>query len=80
MTLKIKLTFILLLLASCIGPELFTIGGIKVTAGTAITVPAKIEAYEKYKEEKEKKEYKPEEHKKRFQVNKIDERTIEIYY
>jgi hypothetical protein len=80
MTLKIKLTFILLLLASCIGPELFTIGGIKVTAGTAITVPAKIEAYEKYKEEKEKKEYKPEEHKKRFQMNKIDERTIEIYY
>jgi hypothetical protein len=56
MILKIKLTFILLLLASCFGPELFTIGGIKVTAGTAITVPAKIEAYEKYKEEKEKKE------------------------
>ena len=80
MTLKIKLTFILLLLAGCFGPELFTIGGIKITAGTAITVPAKIEAYEKYKEEKEKKEYKPEEHKKRFQVNKIDEKTIEIYY
>jgi hypothetical protein len=80
MTLKIKLTFILLLLASCIGPELFTIGGIKVTAVTVITAPAKIEAYEKYKEEKEKKEYKQEEHKKRFQVNKIDERTIEIYY
>jgi hypothetical protein len=68
------------LLAGCLGPELFTIGGIKVTAGTAITVPAKIEAYEKYKEEKEKKEYKPEEHKKRFQVNKLDERTFEIYY
>jgi hypothetical protein len=50
------------LLAGCLGPELFTIGGIKVTAGTAITVPAKIEAYEKYKEEK---------NKKRFQVNKI---------
>ena len=80
MTLKIKLTFILLLLASCIGPELFTIGGFKVTAGTAITVPAKIEAYEKYKEEKEKKEYKQEEHKKSFQVNKIDEKTLEIYY
>ena len=80
MTLKIKLTFILLFLASCIGPELFTIGGIKVTAGTVITAPAKIEAYEKYKEEKEKKEYKEEEHKKRFQVNRIDERTIEIYY
>ena len=80
MILKIKLTFILLLLANCIGPELFTIGGFKVTAGTAITVPAKIEAYEKYKEEKEKKEYKPEEHKKRFEMNKLDERTIEIYY
>jgi hypothetical protein len=40
------------LLAGCLGPELFTLGGIKVTAGTAITVPHKIEAYEKYKEEK----------------------------
>jgi hypothetical protein len=68
------------LLAGCLGPELFTIGGFKVTAGTAITVPAKIEAYEKYKEEKEKKEYKPEEHKKRFEMNKLDERKFEIYY
>jgi hypothetical protein len=59
------------LLAGCLGPELFTLGGIKVTAGTAITVPHKIEAYEKYKEEK---------NKKRFQVNKLDERTFEIYY
>ena len=70
----------ILLLTGCLGPELFTIGGIKVTAGTVITAPSKIEAYEKYKEEKEKKEYKQEEHKKRFQVNKIDERTLEIYY
>jgi hypothetical protein len=69
---KIKLTFILLLLAGCLGPELFTLGGIKVTAGTAITVSHKIEAYQKYKKE--------EELKKRFQVNKIDERTFEIYY
>jgi hypothetical protein len=75
MILRIKLTFILLLLAGCLGPELFTLGGIKVTAGTAITVPHKIEAYQKYKEEK-----KQEELKKRFQVNKIDERTFEIYY
>jgi hypothetical protein len=59
------------LLTGCLGPELFTLGGIKVTAGTAITVPHKIEAYEKYKEEK---------NKKRFEVNKIDERTFEIYY
>jgi hypothetical protein len=73
-----KLSILLIitsLLAGCLGPELFTLGGIKVTAGTAITVPHKIEAYEKYKEQK-----KQEEHKKRFQVNKIDERTFEIYY
>ena len=63
------------LLAGCLGPELFTLGGIKVTAGTAITVPHKIEAYEKYKEQKRQEEYK-----KRFQVNKLDERTFEIYY
>jgi hypothetical protein len=74
------LILIMLLLTGCLGPELFTLGGIKVTAGTAITVPHKIEAYEKYKEEKEKKEYKAEEHKKRFELNKIDERTFEIYY
>ena len=65
----------MLLLTGCLGPELFTLGGIKVTAGTAITVPHKIEAYEKYKEEK-----KQEENKKRFELNKIDERTFEIYY
>ena len=63
------------LLAGCLGPELITLGGIKVTAGTAITVPHKIEAYEKYREEKKQEEYK-----KRFQVNKLDERTFEIYY
>jgi hypothetical protein len=63
------------LLAGCLGPELITLGGIKVTAGTAITVPHKIEAYQKYREEKKQEEYK-----KRFQVNKIDERTFEIYY
>jgi hypothetical protein len=71
---------IMLLLTGCLGPELFTIGGVKVTAGTAVTVPAKIEAYEKYKQEKEKKEYKEEEHKKRFEVNKLNETTFEIYY
>ena len=66
------LILIMLLLTGCLGPELFTLGGIKVTAGTAITVPHKIEAYQKYKKE--------EELKKRFQVNKIDEKTFEIYY
>jgi hypothetical protein len=65
----------MLLLTGCLGPELITLGGIKVTAGTVITVPHKIEAYEKYKEQK-----KQEELKKRFEVNKIDERTFEIYY
>ena len=74
------LILIMFLLTGCFGPELFTIGGFKVTAGTAITIPAKIEAYEKYKEEKEKKEYKAEEHKKRFEVNKLNETTFEIYY
>ena len=66
---------IMLLLTGCLGPELITLGGIKVTAGTVITVPHKIEAYEKYKEQK-----KQEELKKRFQVNKLDEKTFEIYY
>ena len=49
-----KLSILLIitsLLAGCLGPELFTLGGIKVTAGTAITVPHKIEAYQKYKNE-----------------------------
>ena len=72
------------LLAGCLGPELFTLGGVKVTAGTAITMPHKIEAYEKYKqnkkEEYKQEEYKQEEYKKRFQVNKLDEKTFEIYY
>jgi len=74
------LLVIMSLLAGCLGPELFTLGGIKVTAGTAVTVPHKIEAYEKYKEEKEKKEYRAEEHKKRFEINKLEERKFEIYY
>jgi ABC-type molybdate transport system substrate-binding protein len=43
------------LLAGCLGPELFTVAGIKVTAGTAITVPHKMEVYDKYKKEQEKK-------------------------
>jgi hypothetical protein len=58
---KIKLPIlivIILLVAGCLGPELFTLGGIKVTAGTAITVPHKIEAYQKYKEEKNQEELK----------------------
>jgi hypothetical protein len=56
---KIFLAFILLtLLVSCIGPALITIAGFKVTAGTVITVPSKIEALEKYKEKKKNEEEK----------------------
>jgi hypothetical protein len=71
---------IMLFLSGCLGPELFTVGVFKVKAGTAATIPHKIETYEKYKEEKEKKEYKEKEHKKRFELNKLEERTFEIYY
>ena len=56
---KIFLAFVLLtLLVSCIGPALITIAGFKVTAGTVITVPSKIEALEKYKEKKNEEEKK----------------------
>ena len=47
-----------MLLAGCLGPTLITIAGFKVTLGTAITVPSKIEAYEKYKEKKDEEEKK----------------------
>ena len=49
---KMFLILLLLVLAGCLGPALITIAGFKVTLGTAITVPSKIEAYEKYKEKK----------------------------
>jgi len=56
---KIFLAFMLLtLLVNCIGPALITIAGFKVTAGTVITVPSKIEALEKYKEKKNEEEKK----------------------
>jgi hypothetical protein len=55
---KMFLIFTLLLLAGCLGPTLITIAGFKVTLGTAITVPSKIEAYEKYKEKKDEEEKK----------------------
>jgi hypothetical protein len=56
-----KLFLILLLLfilGGCLGPALITIAGFKVTAGTVITVPSKIEAFEKYKEKKNEEEKK----------------------
>jgi hypothetical protein len=56
---KILLIFALLfILAGCLGPALITIAGFKVTAGSVITVPSKIEAYEKYKEKKNEEEKK----------------------
>jgi hypothetical protein len=55
---KMFLIFTLLLLAGCLGPALITIAGFKITAGTAITVPSKIEAYDKYKEKKKNEEEK----------------------
>jgi hypothetical protein len=55
---KMFLIFTLLLLAGCFGPALITIAGFKVTLGTAITVPSKIEAYDKYKEKKKNEEEK----------------------
>jgi hypothetical protein len=51
---KIFLMFVLLfVLVSCIGPVLITFGRFKITAGSVITVPSKIEAIEKYKEKNE---------------------------
>ena len=47
------LLLLLFILGGCLGPALITIAGFKVTAGTVITVPSKIEAYEKYKEKKD---------------------------
>jgi len=56
---KIFLMLMLLsLLISCIGPVLITFGGFKITAGSVITVPSKIEAIEKYKEKKNEEEKK----------------------
>lgn len=50
---RIFLILSLLILAGCLGPALVTIAGFKVTAGSVITVPSKIEAFEKYKEKKD---------------------------
>jgi hypothetical protein len=55
---KIVLVLSLLTLAGCLGPAIVTIAGFKITAGTVITIPSKIEAYEKYKEKKNEEEKK----------------------
>jgi len=44
---------LLFILGGCLGPALITIAGFKVSFGTVITVPSKIESYEKYKEKKD---------------------------
>ena len=43
---KMKFLFLLLffLLVACLGPSLFTINGLKITASDVITAPHKIEA------------------------------------
>ena len=54
---KIFLVFLLLmLLTTCFGPELFTIGGIKITYKDVITVPHKIETLQKEKEKNDTKQ------------------------
>ena len=50
---SIKLSILLLimsLLTGCLGPELFTVGVFKVKAGTAATIPHKIETLTKDKQ------------------------------
>lgn len=49
---KITLIFTLLLLTACLGPSLFTINGLKITASDVITMPHKIEALTNNKKEK----------------------------
>jgi hypothetical protein len=49
---KIILVFILLLLTACLGPSLFTMNGLKITASDVITVPHKIETLTNNKKEK----------------------------
>ena len=49
---QIILVFILLVLTACLGPSLFTMNGLKITASDVITVPHKIEALTTNKKEK----------------------------
>ena len=54
---KIFLVFLLvILLTTCFGPELFTMGGIKITYKDVITVPHKIETLQKEKEKNDTKQ------------------------
>jgi len=49
---KIILIFTLLFLSACLGPSLFTMNGLKITASDVITVPHKIETLTNNKKEK----------------------------
>ena len=54
---KIFLVFLLfMLLTTCFGPQLMTLGGIKITYKDVITVPHKIETLQKEKEKNETKQ------------------------
>ena len=47
---------ILVFLTTCFGPELLTLGGVKITYKDVITVPHKIEALQKEKEKNDTKQ------------------------
>lgn len=44
---KLFFLFLFLVLTACLGPSLFTVSGVKVTASDVITVPNKIEYFNK---------------------------------
>lgn len=46
---KLFLLILFLTLTGCFGPSLFTVSGIKITASDVITVPNKIEHFNKQK-------------------------------
>jgi len=46
---KLLLIVLCLTLVGCLGPSLFTVNGLKITASDVITVPSKIEAFKKDK-------------------------------
>jgi len=46
---KLLLIALCLILVGCLGPSLFTVNGLKITASDVVTVPTKIEAFKKDK-------------------------------
>ena len=49
---KFLLIFLLLFLTACLGPSLFTVGNLKITASDVITVPHKIQTLTTNEKEK----------------------------